>query len=177
MKPVNCFVWVMGFYYLLLFSNPLPGQYQIQQSVLGNGGLVVRDSVHQLSGTLGQTMIGASGDTVSIGWIGFWYASSNMITGTSEPGAVLPVRFQLKQNFPNPFNPLTTIAYSVARKTRVYIAVYNLLGERVAVLVNRIHSPGHYRVQLNGTRLASGVYFYKMVTREYVKTRKMILLR
>lgn len=83
--------------------------------------------------------------------------------------------FYLNQNFPNPFNPATRINYGVAKAGNVEISVYNILGNKVSSLVNEFKLAGNYSVDLNASKLSSGVYFYKIVANGFVQTKKMIL--
>ncbi len=85
--------------------------------------------------------------------------------------------FQLFQNYPNPFNPSTTIKYIVPMYGKVTIGVYNVLGKKVATLVNEAKSPGTYSVNFNATDLPSGIYFCKVVSGGYTATRKMMLIK
>jgi hypothetical protein len=99
-----------------------------------------------------------------------------------DNGDAIPATFGISQNYPNPFNPDTKIEYSVARKTHVNISVFNILGQQVSNLVNEEVDAGVYEViwdgrNDNGSQVASGIYFYKMDTDEYVETRKMVLMR
>jgi hypothetical protein len=94
----------------------------------------------------------------------------------------LPSVFTVSQNYPNPFNPTTTIDYSVPRKSKVSLAVYNVLGQKVATLVNTEMAAGKYRAVWdgkaeNGTTLSSGIYFYKFEADKFVKTNKMVMLK
>ncbi len=89
----------------------------------------------------------------------------------------LPEKFALKQNYPNPFNPSTTIEYAVPQTAHVRISIYNVLGERVAVLRDEVTAPGVYQTRWEAGTHASGVYFYQMQTTEYTVTRKMLLMR
>jgi hypothetical protein len=88
-----------------------------------------------------------------------------------------PVAYELKQNYPNPFNPETRINFTLARSGYVKITVYNLLGEQVTILVNDFRRQGEYSVKFNGSGLASGIYFYRIDTPGFTKTRKMVLVR
>ena len=94
-----------------------------------------------------------------------------------EQGALLPSAFALEQNYPNPFNPSTTIGYTVAKAGRVTIKVYDALGREVAVLLNDDRAPGTYQAPFNTTRLASGVYFYRMIASGFTQTKEMLLLK
>jgi uncharacterized membrane protein len=91
---------------------------------------------------------------------------------------VTPVReFALNQNYPNPFNPSTIISFSVAKKTNVILNVYNLLGEKVATLINEIKDAGSYSTEFNASNLTSGIYIYKLEAGSFVSTKKMMLIK
>jgi photosystem II stability/assembly factor-like uncharacterized protein len=85
--------------------------------------------------------------------------------------------FSLSQNFPNPFNPSTSIEYAIGSMQFVTLKVYDVLGNEVVTLVNEEKPAGEYKVEFNATGLPSGIYFYKLVAGEYTQTRKMILLK
>lgn len=100
----------------------------------------------------------------------------------AENDKPVPHTFDLGQNYPNPFNPTTRITYSVARKTNLNISVFNILGQHVATLVDREVDAGPDEVlwdgnDATGDQVASGIYFYKMYTKDFVETRKMVLMR
>ena len=88
-----------------------------------------------------------------------------------------PLTFDLAQNYPNPFNPTTTITYSVPQSGKVKLAVYNLIGQEVAVLVNGAVSEGSHQVEFNAKSLPSGAYFYKLQGENSVSVKKMLLLK
>lgn len=85
--------------------------------------------------------------------------------------------FSLEQNYPNPFNPKTEIKFQVSSVSDVKIAVYDLLGREVAVLVNEQKVPGSYEVDFDGSRLASGVYIYRLTAGSFTESHKMILTK
>ena len=89
----------------------------------------------------------------------------------------LPSALTLHQNFPNPFNPTTTIPFVVAGSGFVSLKVFNILGQEVATLVNQQTIPGKYTVPFNATGLRSGVYFYRLQVGDFVETKKLTLLR
>lgn len=103
--------------------------------------------------------------------------------GTDAPSRVerkenrLPVDFSLSQNYPNPFNPITTINYSISEMSHVELAVYNVLGEKVAELVNRVQDAGAYWANFDAAELPSGTYLYTLKTSEQSMTRKMLLMK
>jgi len=86
-------------------------------------------------------------------------------------------KFTLEQNYPNPFNPVTTIGYVLQEKSNAKVTILNSLGEKIAVLVNEEQDKGYHKVEFNGSKLTSGVYFYRLKAGEFISTKKMILLR
>ncbi|MEQ9353698.1 MAG: FG-GAP-like repeat-containing protein [Vicingaceae bacterium] len=91
--------------------------------------------------------------------------------------SAIPENFELLQNFPNPFNPTTTIRYKLNEDTKVSLAVYNILGQRVVELVRRDQKAGYYQYQFDARNLASGMYFYQLRTNNKVSTKKMMLIK
>jgi flagellar hook assembly protein FlgD len=85
--------------------------------------------------------------------------------------------FKLSQNYPNPFNPTTAIGYQLSAVSDVDLSIYNLLGQKVATLVNECQQAGHHQVEWDASGFASGVYYYRIEAGEFVAVRKMVLLR
>jgi streptogramin lyase len=107
-------------------------------------------------------------------------ASAGVTTDADAPP--VPEAFVLHQNVPNPFNPSTTIRFDLPKRTHVRLSVYNLKGQLVRVLVNRVIGEGSREVVWNGQDgrgriVASGIYFYSLVAGDFAETRKMVLLR
>jgi Secretion system C-terminal sorting domain len=98
------------------------------------------------------------------------------VTGVEFVGNV-PTRFALEQNYPNPCNPISEIRYQISEIRYVRLAVYDLLGREVAVLVNEKKAPGTYTAQFDASGLASGVYLYRLQAGSFVDVRKMVVLR
>lgn len=90
---------------------------------------------------------------------------------------VQPAEYGLAQNFPNPFNPSTTINFNLDRRSAVRLTVFDVLGNTVAELVNDVRSSGLHTVSFDGSNLSSGVYFYKLETASNVTTKKMMLMK
>jgi hypothetical protein len=92
-----------------------------------------------------------------------------------------PLTYSLEQNYPNPFNPSTTIQYAISDRQFVTLKVYDLIGKEIATLVNEFKPAGSYDVEFNSVssikNLASGIYFYRLQAGDYVKTKKMTLLK
>jgi predicted acyl esterase len=102
---------------------------------------------------------------------------SASLAGVHEPSVSPPEGFILHQNYPNPFNPVTSIRYQVPGVTSVRIAVYDLLGREVSVLLDGRQDAGSYTAEFDGSGLASGVYLYRLQAGDFVQTRRMVLLR
>ncbi|MBN2103958.1 T9SS type A sorting domain-containing protein [bacterium] len=100
-----------------------------------------------------------------------------LVTAVEQKTAGVPEAFFLAPNYPNPFNPETTICYGIPRKTHVRLTVLNIRGEIVATLTDRLQTPGTYQIQWHGTNMASGLYFYRIETDEWQKIRRMIFLK
>ena len=103
-------------------------------------------------------------------------------TGVNQRSSVIPKEYQLYQNFPNPFNPCTTIVYDIAEKTKVIITIYNTAGQQIACLVSQEQRPGRYCVtwrgqDMHGRAVSSGVYLCRMKTTSFIKTNKLIYMR
>ncbi|MFQ5638916.1 MAG: T9SS type A sorting domain-containing protein [bacterium] len=97
-------------------------------------------------------------------------------------GATQPQSYSLSQNYPNPFNPETTIKYQLLKVSQVKLEIFNLVGQRVTPLVDKEQLAGFYSVQWNGKdrsgrSVASGIYLYQLKAEDFVKVRKLTLLR
>lgn len=90
---------------------------------------------------------------------------------------ITPTEFTLHPAYPNPFNPVTTISYSLPKRGKVVLAVYNLLGEEIARLVEGERSVGYHQVTWDASDVASGIYLFRLSADEFVQTKKMILLK
>lgn len=100
----------------------------------------------------------------------------DIATSVQTDGDV-PRVFSLSQNFPNPFNPSTQIAFSIPRSGYTTLKVYNILGREIAVLMAKKLEAGRYKVSWNTNGLPSGLYFYRLQSSDFVATKKMVLLR
>jgi hypothetical protein len=142
-----------------------------------NGTLIDIDPATGVGTSIGPSGIsGASAITMSPG------KSPTDVGGKVANAA--PATFRLDQNYPNPFNPTTEIRFHVpaaqagsAGSSHVTLTVYDMLGRELAVLVDERKAPGSYSVEFNASRLASGVYLYRLSAGSFVQARKMILTR
>jgi hypothetical protein len=107
---------------------------------------------------------------------GVWETKLSLV-GVIHHNNNIPFSYTLEQNYPNPFNPITIIRYSVKDAGFVKLSVYDVLGREVEQLVNTFQQAGSYTVQVDGSKLSSGVYLYKLQTEKYSETRKMILTK
>lgn len=98
-------------------------------------------------------------------------------TGIESDNTTIPVSYTLSQNYPNPFNPSTIIMYEIPKESHVTLGVYNILGQKVAELVNTNQAAGRYSVDFNAAKLSSGIYFYKIQAGNFASFRKMILMK
>ncbi|MEW6196917.1 MAG: T9SS type A sorting domain-containing protein [Bacteroidota bacterium] len=96
---------------------------------------------------------------------------------SSDMNSSIPSTYELKQNYPNPFNPTTTISYSLKEKGLVQLNVYNVLGQKVAELVNQRQEAGNHSVTFNGSGLPSGIYIYRIQSSEFSDSKKFILMK
>ena len=91
--------------------------------------------------------------------------------------AEIPSKYSLSQNYPNPFNPTTNIKYQIANNSFVTLIIFNILGREVATLVNEQLEPGTYNVDWNASQFTNGIYFYRLKTKGFTDTKKLILLK
>lgn len=102
-----------------------------------------------------------------------------LITSVGEKKNNLPDKYELFQNFPNPFNPSTVINYRIKAGSHVTLKVYDLLGKEVATLVDGYQDAGEYKTQFSilNSQLSSGIYFYKIKAGDFIETKKMVFLK
>ena len=113
---------------------------------------------------------------------GNWFEVPGFPLDVKQTSELVPNSYALDQNYPNPFNPSTVINYSIVKPSDVTLAVYDVLGRKVADLINESQKAGSYQVtwnglNSNGQKVNSGVYFYTINAGDFVQTRKMMLLK
>lgn len=111
---------------------------------------------------------GAIIDSISYGEI---------LLGVSQISTELPSTYKLEQNFPNPFNPSTTIRFSIVQSEEVKLIVYDQLGNEIKTLVDEKMAPGIYEYNFANNNLSSGVYFYKLIAGNFHQTKRMVLIK
>jgi len=180
-KPIS-FLTVLSLL-LMLGIVPLFGQFQISNSVMGSGAGVLSGASHGIKSTAGQVFIGSLTGANYHSSAGFWYAAQR-ITTIMPWEELVPIKYDLLQNYPNPFNPSTMIRYALPLPSEVRLDVYNVLGQRVAILVDGFIPAGYHTVQLEAGSMASGMYIYRLSARSkgtpgmsYHAIKRMILVR
>ncbi len=137
----------------------------------GNSIYVAVNHYHQDGGPSG-----GSSDNV---WVDHFIVTATTTGIEDEQGtfAGIPADFELRQNFPNPFNPTTRIEFGLPRATHVRLTVYNALGQQVALLVDAPKAAGVHTVEFDARNLPSGLYFYKLEAGNVSRVRKMLLMK
>jgi hypothetical protein len=99
------------------------------------------------------------------------------VTGTENNGQEITSNYTLYQNYPNPFNPITTIKFDIPESGNVILKIYDIRGKEVKTLFSEHFFAGEYEAVFDAAGLTSGVYFYKLITKNYTKTKRMILVK
>jgi hypothetical protein len=99
-----------------------------------------------------------------------------MVSG-SGIGEMIPDVYALEQNYPNPFNPSTIIKFALPQDSKVNLIVFNILGEKIAKLINQEMKAGYHQIEFDASALASGVYLYRITAGEFIDVKKMILMK
>lgn len=144
-----------------------------------DGGRTWREANSGLPGT-GITALAIFGSDLYAGVFedGIWRRPlSEMVTSVNKSLSGAAGAFELAQNYPNPFNPSTTIRYVLPRRSHATLTVFSTLGQQVATLVNALQDAGNHDVLFDGSRMASGVYFYRLDADGYVATKRLVIVR
>ncbi len=151
-----------------IYVNPVAASGPLTQGnpIINNANLTFRTTRYapEYPGLAGQDL--TPGDPIEI-----------IPVGIEDVAGEIPAQFALQQNFPNPFNPSTTIKFDVARTGVVTINIYNLLGQKITSIFSEIVNPGSYEIQFEASGLKSGVYFYTLTAGNFHATRKMVVIR
>jgi photosystem II stability/assembly factor-like uncharacterized protein len=160
--------WAGGAYTGIKLWKTTNGGYNwIAQSSYPTGAFI--GSITFINNNTGWT-VGGGGYIV--------YTTNGGTTFINNTQNEIPNEFNLCQNFPNPFNPLTKINYQLPKDSKVSLVVYDILGREMNKLVNNeFKKAGSYTLEFNGQPFASGVYFYRIIANDYVKVKKMVLIK
>ena len=120
--------------------------------------------------------------TLHNAWPNISFENDAKLSVDDDENMQIPTKFSLHDNFPNPFNPSTTIRFDLPIATKINLTIYNMLGQKVKTLKNSQLSAGYHSVNWNATNdqgfpVSAGMYFYQIRTNEFVKTKKMLLLK
>jgi hypothetical protein len=155
---------------MLVLTYPVEGGWMIDMAAMGE--LQTEQTIVEL-----QFQLDAEPGAIEVVTIDARGAENNSLPVAYQDSDSIPTEFSLAQNYPNPFNPVTTINYDLAATVQVELLVYNSLGQQVATLVNDTQPAGRYSVSFDGSRLASGLYLYRLSAGDFVQTERMLLLK
>jgi len=156
------------------------GDIQAAESITPSAGNYFDATVNSNCATTEEQFIPFDIEILSDGYT-YWKDSFELrvppIIGVKDEIAGLPTEYSLSKAYPNPFNPTTTIEYTLSQSGEVSLIIYNLLGQEVTRLVDVNQKAGYYRVTWDASNMTSGVYLYRLQAGEFVQTRKMVLLK
>ncbi len=149
---------------ILLFSTSIYNNQSLTAYIVNSISQKVRD------GIIAEKIIDSAYSRIQ-------RLKQSIITNASIALRQIPSSTQLMQNYPNPFNPVTTINYQLSATGNVTVSIYDVLGKKIAILVNGEQSAGIHSVQFDGSKLSSGMYFYTMQTTNYASVKKMLIIK
>lgn len=161
---------------LLMLSAPAATGTQIRSSVVAGGGGRVGGSGVVLEGTLGQGPVGFASSLSHQHSVGFWYLVQGDVP-TPVPLVGPTQSYRLDPNVPNPFNPVTTISFSLAVPGRAVLELFDVRGRLVARLLDAELPAGLHSIVLHANELASGVYVYRLRSGSYENSRRLTLIK
>ncbi len=168
------------------------GGYFLTSGLVSANNVIMWSIADSVFSTLGDGTNGTVDAAVSTGEDNYFGGSFSIAGGKPSytfarynPNGIVAVKekppvassFELLQNYPNPFNPTTTISYELPTNSIVTLKVYDILGREVATLVDGTQSPGEYSIKFDGSRFASGVYFYRLSAGNYTSIKKAVLMK
>lgn len=168
----HCGGKAFAFYGAYLFAGTDCGVF-----LSSNGGATWAKANSGLTDTLVLALAVSGANLLALTYGGVWTRRLPEMTSASTTANVFPSSFSLDQNFPNPFNPSTTIGYGLPERSQVTLTVFNTLGQSVSTLVNGDLEAGYHEVTFDGKNLSSGLYFYRIQAGSFVETRRLLLIR
>ncbi len=143
------------------------------------GDSIILDVAYMWDTNAGTSLFAGGNDASEVIWYyeRVTYAEADIVNDVGDLKPEIVNDFRLEQNFPNPFNPSTSIKFNVKKATEVTLDVFNVLGEKVATLINGKVKAGETVAKFDGTNFSSGVYFYQLTADDFVKTHKMLLVK
>ena len=152
-------------------------QIEVKKSAFTNGVAVSSEKTNQSNGSVGQTLVGKSSNSVTTINSGYIYHKSALVTEFEPAVNLAEQKFDLKQNYPNPFNPTTAISYQLPTASHVDLHIFNIIGQKVASLVSKRQQAGSYKIEWDAGGYSSGVYFYRIQAGSFIAIKKLILMK
>ncbi len=138
---------------------------------------IIGTSVKLTPLTIGEAVITVTAiDAANNDFFAYSFGVDSRLTDVESEEAI-PTEFALMQNFPNPFNPTTNIKFALPTESNVSLKIYNILGEEVAALINKVMPAGFHTYNFDATRLSSGMYIYRIEAGSFVQVKKMLLMK
>jgi|GEM_PF-381614 len=161
-------------------ANNGAGEFEPRQTITFNVEYATSVYASDLDGDGDQDVLSASTGDDKIAW--YRNETPNDSTTTIGPNSTIPKEYALFHNYPNPFNPVTTLKYALPKDTKVHLSVYDITGRKVATLVQDQQQAGWHEVQWHGTNdlgqsVSTGVYFYRIVAGDFVDVKKMVYMK
>ena len=103
--------------------------------------------------------------------------TATLAVGINNESSITPDKYAVYQNYPNPFNPSTSIKFDIPKNAFITLKVYDVVGKEVATLINEERAAGTYNVDWNASFYPSGIYFYKLESKEFTETKRMLLIK
>jgi len=160
-----------------LYTPASVAQYTLKQSTFASGGGALSNENYLMAITVGQSATGSGSNATYSSQAGVWFQLGGFLTNVEQISDIVPTEFRLDQNYPNPFNPSTTITFALPKQSSVTLKLYNMLGREVASLVDEDLAPGVHKVVFEAGELPTGIYFYRIVAKDYVGVRKLMLVK
>ena len=161
----------------LIFETGTMFSQSVEWSFFPSGFGFSQSTSITLISSVGEPFVGFSQIESASIYSGSLFRNVVMITGLRESNSQLPLEYALYQNYPNPFNPSTTVRYDLPRATFVTLTIFDILGRQISTIVEEEKPAGAYQVNVYVPNLPSGVYFYRFQARDYVNTKKFVLLK
>lgn len=173
--------------FIAAFVNVNGDSITLRRGILGSmGTYLYKRNAHFGTGTLAPTVAVYKESGVKYSALGYagsgptniFFNQENLPSVGIDPiGSGVPDRFELLQNYPNPFNPTTNIEFKLASGSYTLLKVYDILGKEVTTLVSEYLKAGIYNIKFDGSKLNSGIYFFKLFTNTFSDTKKMLLIK
>ena len=166
-------------FFLLIYTFLFPQQVLLKQSTLSSVAVDAAGESAKLIGTVGQSFAGdAESESASLS-AGIWGSIASVMLGIDDP---LPTEFAISNAYPNPFNPMVNIDFSIPDQTEVNIRIYDLLGRLAFVHKQEFMNPGKYRFRWHGVTnsgigIASGIYFVTIQHKAKIYNQKITYLK